>query len=165
MLAGCADLTDQTREECRGLDLALLASCHHTITSHGLYSFWASFLAGSGSGLRIVPQFSPQYRLASQYSHLLRKHPFKTNLPRFYSGLQGIHWLTCCWFWLRIILICLIITVTLWLGQSQCGVWSSTTSCHHVNKQYKSDKWYWNTFVKNLQPVKILIGGFHNITW
>ena len=91
MFAGCVEMAELSREECRGLDLALLASCDHTITSHGTYSFWASFLAGNGTGLRIIPQFNAKYRLASQHSAQLRKHPFKSNLPRFYLGLQGIH--------------------------------------------------------------------------
>ena len=37
------------RQTAAGLDLALLASCNHTITSYGSYSFWASFLAGKGT--------------------------------------------------------------------------------------------------------------------
>ena len=36
------------KQTAAGLDLALLASCNHTITSYGSYSFWASFLAGNG---------------------------------------------------------------------------------------------------------------------
>ena len=76
---------------CKGLDLALLASCNHTITSYGTFSFWASFLAGNGSGKRVIPGFSAQYRLTSQYSPQLRKHPFRSKLPRFYLGLDGFH--------------------------------------------------------------------------
>ena len=36
------------RQSSAGLDLALLASCNHTITSYGSYSFWTSFLARKG---------------------------------------------------------------------------------------------------------------------
>ncbi len=32
--------------DCIGKDFALLANCNHTITSHGTYGHWASFLAG-----------------------------------------------------------------------------------------------------------------------
>ena len=36
-----------------GTDLAILASCNHTILSYGTYSFWAGFLS---NGLRIIPK-------------------------------------------------------------------------------------------------------------
>ena len=32
--------------ECIAKDFALLANCNHTITTHGTYSHWASYLAG-----------------------------------------------------------------------------------------------------------------------
>ena len=35
-----------------GRDLAILASCNHTILSYGTFSFWAGFLSG---GKRIIP--------------------------------------------------------------------------------------------------------------
>ena len=92
-IAGCiGDKQRKRSDDCKGLDLALLASCNHTITSYGTYSFWASFLAGNGTGKRIIPQFNQKYRLPSQDSFQLKKHPFKSKLPRFYLGLDGFHW-------------------------------------------------------------------------
>ena len=35
-----------------GMDMALLASCNHTILSYGTFSFWSGFLSG---GKRIIP--------------------------------------------------------------------------------------------------------------
>lgn len=32
--------------DCIGKDLALLANCNHTITTHGTFGHWAAFLAG-----------------------------------------------------------------------------------------------------------------------
>lgn len=40
---GCGD---GNKVDCIGKDLALLASCNHTITTHGTYSHWAAYLAG-----------------------------------------------------------------------------------------------------------------------
>ena len=34
------------------MDMALLASCNHTILSYGTFSFWSGFLSG---GKRIIP--------------------------------------------------------------------------------------------------------------
>ncbi len=39
-----------------GMDLALLAACNHTILTYGTFGFWAGFLAGGGTGKRILPQ-------------------------------------------------------------------------------------------------------------
>ena len=68
VLAGCADRPEVSPGECRGLDLALLASCQHSVTSHGTFSFWASFLAGNGTGLRVIPQFNPKGGKEAFYS-------------------------------------------------------------------------------------------------
>ena len=40
---GCGDGDDV---DCVGKDLALLGACNHTITTHGSFGHWASFLAG-----------------------------------------------------------------------------------------------------------------------
>ena len=32
--------------DCIGKDLALLANCNHTITSHGTFGHWAAYMAG-----------------------------------------------------------------------------------------------------------------------
>ena len=68
VLAGCADRPEVSPGECRGLDLALLVSCQHSVTSHGTFSFWASFLAGNGTGLRVIPQFNPKGGKEAFYS-------------------------------------------------------------------------------------------------
>ena len=59
-----------------GYDLSLLASCNHTIQSHGSSSFWAGFLAGGGRGKRMVPRLYKEGR----------KDPLSDEhqLPRFY---------------------------------------------------------------------------------
>jgi len=41
--AGCGDADNP---DCIGKDLALLASCNHTIVTHGSFSHWAAFMAG-----------------------------------------------------------------------------------------------------------------------
>ena len=40
---GCGDGNDP---DCIGKDLAVLANCNHTITTHGSFSHWAAFMAG-----------------------------------------------------------------------------------------------------------------------
>ena len=40
---GCGD---GDSSDCIGKDLALLANCNHTITTHGSFSHWAAFMAG-----------------------------------------------------------------------------------------------------------------------
>ena len=42
-LVGCGMTNDLN---CVGQDFAFLASCHHTITSHGAFGQWAGYLAG-----------------------------------------------------------------------------------------------------------------------
>jgi len=49
-----------------GLDLALLTACNHTILSYGTFGFWAGFLAGGGSGMRVIPPYFERYRGAVQ---------------------------------------------------------------------------------------------------
>ena len=63
-----------------GYDLSLLASCNHTIQSHGSYSFWAGFLAGRGRGRRLTPRLYQQ-------GHHGPLHP-RHQPPRFYY-LEG----------------------------------------------------------------------------
>ena len=40
---GCGEFNDV---ECIAKDLALLANCNHTITTHGSFGHWAAYLAG-----------------------------------------------------------------------------------------------------------------------
>lgn len=40
---GCGDFDEV---ECIGKDMALLANCNHTITTHGSFGHWAAYLAG-----------------------------------------------------------------------------------------------------------------------
>ena len=66
-------------------DLALLASCNHTIQSYGSFTYFAGFLAG---GLRIIPEHFDEY-------DPLKANPFKKNplgnpLPELYF-FEGIH--------------------------------------------------------------------------
>ena len=65
-------------------DLALLASCNHTIQSYGSYTFFAGFLAG---GLKIVPQHFAEYRTKTEGANatqFLKKNPLDNPLPELY---------------------------------------------------------------------------------
>ena len=51
---GSKSQADKTSSQ--GRDLAILASCNHTILSYGTYGFWGGFLAGHGKGIRSESQ-------------------------------------------------------------------------------------------------------------
>ena len=70
------------------IDLVLLSACNHTITSYGTYSFWAGFLAGGGTGRRIMPPFFTKYRMGGQDSRHFNTHPLRSKLPRFSFGFK-----------------------------------------------------------------------------
>lgn len=72
-----------------GQDLALLASCNHTIQSHGSFSAMAGILSG---GLRILPEHFPQFRTADTQAKILTLDPFENPLPRiyFFSEMEQI---------------------------------------------------------------------------
>lgn len=63
-------------------DLALLASCNHTILSHGSFTYFAGFLA---NGLKIVPQHFQAYRNSQESTlKILKKNPLDFPLPRLH---------------------------------------------------------------------------------
>ena len=61
----------------KGMDLALLASCNHTISSYGTFSFWSGFLAG---GKRIIPSM-----ILNRW-----KRPLNINLDPFVMPDEGL---------------------------------------------------------------------------
>ena len=63
-------------------DLALLASCNHTIQSYGSFSYFAGFLA---NGLRIIPEHFAEYRTEQHLNiPILRENPLEVPLPDLY---------------------------------------------------------------------------------
>ena len=72
-------------EEYGRFDLALLASCNHTIQSYGSFSYFAGFLAG---GLRIVPEHFSEYDPFDR--NPAKDSPLENPLPDLYF-FEGIH--------------------------------------------------------------------------
>ena len=66
-------------------DLALLASCNHTIQSYGSFTYFAGFLAG---GLKIIPEHFDEYDPFNR--NTMKKNPLDDNLPELYF-FDGVH--------------------------------------------------------------------------
>ncbi len=68
-------------------DLALLASCNHTILSYGSFGYFAGFLS---NGYKIIPEHFKRFR-KREHAHIkkLDMDPFDSPLPRltFFDGL------------------------------------------------------------------------------
>ena len=64
---------DVDRTKSVGQDFALLASCNHTIESHGTFSYFAGAFAG---GYKIKPEYFEEYRwLHYKNNYLYKEHP------------------------------------------------------------------------------------------